>query len=365
VGALESSRMDMGVVLRSFSGKRVLVTGHTGFKGSWLAFLLREVGADVMGYALAPEPGPSHFELLGLARTIRHVLGDVRDAGALDSALREFQPEYVFHLAAQSLVGRSYADPVATIQVNVMGSTHLLDAVRRCDSVRSLVYITSDKCYENLEWVWGYRETDRLGGHDPYSASKAAAEIVFSAYARSYYAARTTLGAATTRAGNVIGGGDWALDRIVPDCIRAIEAGRAIRLRNPGATRPWQHVLEPLSGYLVLAALLREQPSEYGGAWNFGPSTREVRTAHDVARAIVQHFGRGSLEFAGAVTGRHEATLLQLNCDKAHQLLGWYPRWSVDQTLEATARWYAQVMGGAKAEDLTRSQIRDYFPELR
>ena len=355
----------MGAVLRSFSGKRVFITGHTGFKGSWLSFLLGELGADVMGYALASEPGLSHFELLGLARRIRHVVGDVRDAGAVDRALLGFQPEYVFHLAAQSLVGRSYADPLGTLQVNVMGSTHLLDAIRRSESVRSLVYITSDKCYENLEWVWGYRETDRLGGRDPYSASKAAAELVFSAYARSYYNARTTLGAATTRAGNVIGGGDWAADRIVPDCIRAIEAGRAIRLRNPGATRPWQHVLEPLAGYLLLAARLRERPSEYGGAWNFGPSTQEVRTVHDVARAIVQHLGRGSIETVGAEDALQEANLLQLNCDKAHQLLGWYPRWSVDETLEATARWYAEVLGGAKAEDLTRSQIRDYFPELR
>src|SRR5439155_2162566 len=227
---------------------------------------------------LASEPGLSHFELLGLARRIRHVVGDVRDAGAVDRALLGFQPEYVFHLAAQSLVGRSYADPLGTLQVNVMGSTHLLDAIRRSESVRSLVYITSDKCYENLEWVWGYRETDRLGGRDPYSASKAAAELVFSAYARSYYNARTTLGAATTRAGNVIGGGDWAADRIVPDCIRAIESNTPIRLRNPRATRPWQHVLEPISGYLLLAAQLRSQPTKYQGAWNFGPADTEART---------------------------------------------------------------------------------------
>jgi CDP-glucose 4,6-dehydratase len=365
VGALTPPRTDMGAVLGSFSGKRVFITGHTGFKGSWLSFLLREVGAEVMGFALAPEPGPSHFELLGLSQRIRHVLGDIRDADALGGALCGFQPEYVFHLAAQPLVGRSYADPVGTFATNILGSTHLLDAVRRCESVRSLVYITSDKCYENLEWVWGYRETDRLGGHDPYSASKAAAEVVFSAYARSYFGARSALGAATTRAGNVIGGGDWAADRIVPDCIRALAAGQAIRLRHPQATRPWQHVLEPLSGYLLLAALLHGQPSQHAGAWNFGPSTREVRTVLDVAKAIVQHFRRGSIEFAPVDTGRHEATLLQLNCDKAHHSLGWYPRWSVDETLEATAYWYAQVLGGAKAEDVTRAQIKDYFPELR
>src|ERR1035437_8446958 len=211
--------MSMRDALEAFSGKRVFVTGHTGFKGTWLTFLLKELGADVMGYSLAPEPGPSHFDLLDLKAKIHHVVGDIRDAAALRDRLRSFRPEYVFHLAAQALVKKSYDDPVGTIGSNVMGSVHLLDAVRQSDTVRSLVYITSDKCYENVEWVWGYRENDRLGGHDPYSASKAAAEIVFSAYARSYFSMRPTLGAATARAGNVIGGGDWAVDRIIPDCI--------------------------------------------------------------------------------------------------------------------------------------------------
>ncbi|MCS6765362.1 MAG: CDP-glucose 4,6-dehydratase [Candidatus Protistobacter heckmanni] len=356
--------LSMRDALASFAGKRVFITGHTGFKGSWLTFLLKEAGADVTGYALAPEPGPSHFELLKLAPRIHHIVGDIADAAALKKALLDFQPEYVFHLAAQALVKRSYQDPVGTFQTNVMGSVHLLEAVRHCASVRSLVYITSDKCYENVEWVWGYRENDRLGGRDPYSASKGAAEVVFSAYARSYLQDQDGLGAASTRAGNVIGGGDWAADRIIPDCVRAIEAGKPIVLRNPNATRPWQHVLEPLSGYVLLAANLHARPQAFDSAWNFGPSSIEVRTVEDVARAIVASLGRGSIQVEQPAHAQHEAQLLQLNCDKAHQQLGWSPRWPVDKTLDATAHWYAAYLGGKDVEEVTRAQIHDYFPEL-
>ena len=356
--------MDMRDVLKSFSGKRVFITGHTGFKGSWLTYLLKEMGADVMGFALPPAPGPSHFEMLDLKTSINHVVGDIRDASALQDAMQKFQPEYVFHLAAQALVKKSYDDPVATFDSNVMGSVHLLDAVRRCDSVRSLVFITSDKCYENVEWVWGYRENDRLGGHDAYSASKAAAEVVFSAYDRSFFVSNPELGAATTRAGNVVGGGDWAVDRIIPDCIRAIEAGEPIRLRNPGATRPWQHVLEPLSGYLLLAARLYEDPKRWGGSWNFGPSSQEARTVQNVAEVIIGHFGRGKIEIVKSKKQVHEAQLLQLNCDKSHQLLGWAPRWHVEKTLEATAVWYKTIIEGGNAEAITRAQIYEFFQEL-
>jgi len=264
--------------LKVFSGRRVFITGHTGFKGSWLAFLLKEVGAEVMGFALPPATKTNHFDLLRLDKKIKHVVGDIRDSLFLAETIDKFQPEFVFHLAAQALVRPSYDDPVGTFSTNVIGSVNLLDAVRRCASVRSLVYITSDKCYENVEWIWGYREVDQLGGRDPYSASKAAAEIAFSSYDRSFFEVRPLMGAATTRAGNVIGGGDWAVDRIIPDCIRAIEMGEPIRLRNPLATRPWQHVLEPLSGYLLLAAKLYDEPKSWGGAWNFGPTSNEVRT---------------------------------------------------------------------------------------
>ncbi|WP_114651975.1 CDP-glucose 4,6-dehydratase [Polynucleobacter necessarius] len=349
---------------KSFKNKKVLITGHTGFKGSWLAFLLSEMGADVMGFALPPATTVNHFNLLDLDKKIKHVVGDIRDASMLAATMKEFQPEFVFHLAAQALVRPSYDDPGATFSTNVMGSVNLLDAVRCCDSVRSLVYITSDKCYENVEWIWGYRENDLLGGRDPYSASKAASEIIFSSYARSFFAQRPSLGAATTRAGNVIGGGDWATDRIIPDCIRAIEAGAPIRLRNPGATRPWQHVLEPLAGYLLLSARLYEEPKRWGGSWNFGPSTNEVRTVQNVAEVIIGHLGKGRIEVVESPAQVHEARLLQLNCDKAHQLLDWYPRWNAEMTLESTALWYKTVMNGGNAEQITRAQIHDFFPEL-
>ena len=349
---------------KSFLNKRVFITGHTGFKGSWLAMLLKELGADVMGYALPPVTAVNHFDLLCLGKKIKHVVGDIRDASLLANTVNEFQPEFVFHLAAQALVRPSYDDPTATFSTNVMGSVNVLEAVRRCESVRSLVYITSDKCYENVEWIWGYRENDQLGGRDPYSASKAAAEVVFSSYARSFYEQRPSLGAASTRAGNVIGGGDWAVDRIIPDCIRAIEAGEPIRLRNPGATRPWQHVLEPLAGYLLLAVRLYEEPKLWGGSWNFGPSTHEVRTVQNVAEVIIDHMGKGSIEILESQTQVHEARLLQLNCDKAHQLLGWYPRWHAEQTLEVTALWYKLIMNGGNAEQITRAQIHAFFPEL-
>jgi len=351
-------------VLKLFSGRKVFITGHTGFKGSWLAFLLNEAGADVMGFALKPSPPLNHFELLGLDKKIKHIVGDIRDANLLSSKLKEFKPEFVFHLAAQALVRPSYDDPLDTFSTNVMGSANLLEAVRRSDSVRSLVYITSDKCYENVEWIWGYRENDRLGGIDPYSASKAAAEILFSSYARSFLDVKSGLGAATTRAGNVIGGGDWAVDRIIPDCIRAMSSGQPIRIRNPMATRPWQHVLEPLTGYLMLAAHLYDDPKSWGGAWNFGPSSTDVRTVHDVAKIIVDYFGKGKIEVVESTNQVHEARLLQLNCDKSHQLLGWHPRWNSEQTLRETAAWYKEMLSGGDVESITRSQIRKFFPEL-
>lgn len=352
-------------ISRVFGGRRVFITGHTGFKGSWLAFLLNEAGANVMGFSLTPSTQVNHFDLLELDKKIKHVVGDVRDAALLSSTLNQFQPEFVFHLAAQALVRPSYDDPAATFSTNVMGSVNLLDAVRKCDSVRSLVYVTSDKCYENVEWIWGYRESDQLGGRDPYSASKAAAELVFSSYARSFFEQRPLLGTASARAGNVIGGGDWAVDRIIPDCMRAIACGESVCLRNPVATRPWQHVLEPIAGYLLLAARLYEEPTRWGGAWNFGPSTQEVRTVQNVAEVIISHIGKGRVEVVQSPTQVHEARLLQLNCDKAQQLLGWHPRWDVDKTLEATALWYKAFMNGDNASDITRVQIKEFFSKER
>ncbi len=351
--------------MKIFHGKRVFITGHTGFKGSWLAFLLSEMGADVMGFALPPSTPINHFDLLRLNKRIKHVTGDIRNASFLNQTLNGFEPEFVFHLAAQALVRPSYDNPADTYSTNIMGSVNLLDAVRQCPSVRSLVYVTSDKCYENVEWIWGYRENDLLGGRDPYSASKAAAEIVFSSYARSFFDERLLFGAATARAGNVIGGGDWAVDRIIPDCIRAIEADEPICIRNPGATRPWQHVLEPLAGYLLLAARLYSEPNRWGGAWNFGPSTSEVRTVLNVTETFIDHLGKGRIEITDSYKQLHEANLLQLNCDKAHQLLGWHPRWNVEQTIRATALWYKNIMAGADAEQITKAQLYEFFPELK
>ena len=349
--------------LSFFAGAKVFITGHTGFKGSWLAFLLNELGADVMGFSLPPLTDINHFNLLGLNKKIKHVVGDIRDANLLFTTMNKFQPEFVFHLAAQALVRHSYNDPLTTLSTNIMGSVNLLDAVKRSNSVRSLVFVTSDKCYENVEWVWGYRESDQLGGRDPYSASKAAAEIVFSSYTRSFFEQSPFLGAATARAGNVIGGGDWAMDRIIPDCIRAIGLDKPIQLRNPSATRPWQHVLEPLAGYLLLAARLYEEPKLWGGPWNFGPSSKEVRTVKSVVEKIIDRLGKGRIEIESQNIQAHEAQLLQLNCDKAHQLLGWQPRWNVDQALEATVLWYKSVMNGGSAEDITRAQIHAFFSE--
>ena len=348
--------------LEVFRGKRVLVTGHTGFKGSWLTLLLNGLGAEVMGYALAPEYAGGHFERLGLEKQIRHVTGDVRDLNRMRTEAAAFQPEIVFHLAAQALVRPSYFDPKTTFDVNVGGGVNLLEVVRTCESVRALVFITSDKCYENLEWIWGYRETDAMGGHDPYSASKGAAELLFSSYLRSFFANRPDFGAATARAGNVIGGGDWAADRIVPDCVRALQAGQPITIRSPRATRPWQHVLEPLSGYLKLGSRLLESGHAYNGSWNFGPHVGDVRTVLDVANAIAGQFENGSVIVDEPRDKPHEAHLLQLNSDKARQLLQWDTRWNFEQTLAATSGWYRDVLvHGRPAEEISRTQISAYY----
>ena len=349
--------------LEFFSGKRVFITGHTGFKGAWLTQTMLRSGAIVCGYSLPIIDNESHFNGLGLKDLITHIEGDIRDEKNLSGAVKEFRPDIVFHLAAQALVKLAYKDPVATFSTNVMGSLNLLQAVNSCASIRSMVYVTSDKCYENVEWEWGYRETDTLGGHDPYSASKAAAEIVFSSYARSFYKDRGNFGAASVRAGNVIGGGDYSLDRIVPDCIRAIRKNNPIELRNPQSTRPWQHVLEPLSGYILLAQKLFESPKEYSQAWNFGPGSQESRNVGEVAQQIVDIYGQGSVSLGVVPSDFHEANLLQLNCDLAHHKLGWHPRWGVEKTLEITAEWYRLVDNGASMKEVTNSQIDDYFGE--
>lgn len=348
-------------LLPLFRGKRVLLTGDTGFKGSWLALWLLEAGAEVFGYALPPEREDAHFNQLGLRHRLTHQDGDIRDLPQLVAFFEQAQPEFVFHLAAQALVRRSYRNPKETFDTNIGGSINILECVRATDSVQSLVYITSDKCYNNKEWIWGYRENDELGGPDPYSASKAAAELVFSAYSASFFQDRTSLGFASVRAGNVIGGGDWSEDRIVPDCIRSLQAREPIILRKPQATRPWQHVLEPLSGYLTLAAALRKEPAQYSGSWNFGPSEQASRTVLEMTTRIIQHWGEGTIEQHIEDNAPHEAGLLRLNCDKANQLLDWHPRWGFEQTIKQTMDWYSAVLSGASAAEVSSNQIRDYL----
>lgn len=350
--------------LEFFKGKRVFITGHTGFKGTWLTQIMVRSGAVVCGYSLPVINDESHFNGLGLEGMMTHVEGDICDEICVAEAIVGFKPDIVFHLAAQALVKVAYVDPVTTFSTNVMGSLNVLQAVNSCPSVRSLVYVTSDKCYENVEWEWGYRETDTLGGHDPYSASKAAAEIVFSSYVRSFYQERGSFGAASVRAGNVIGGGDYSLDRIVPDCIRAIRKNNPIELRNPQSTRPWQHVLEPLSGYVVLAQKLFEEPKKHSHPWNFGPDSQSPRNVGYVAQKIVDVYGQGSVSLGVVESNFHEANLLQLNCDLAHHKLGWKSRWDVEKTLRMTADWYRLVDLGISMKEVTNAHIDDYFGEL-
>jgi len=344
-----------------FKGKRVLITGDTGFKGSWLAYWLQYLGADVYGYALPPERGFDHFNLLGLRQTITHYDGDIRNFSEVQEFFQKSRPEFVFHLAAQPLVRKSYAVPKDTFDTNVGGTINILEATRHTPSVNVLVMITSDKCYRNKEWLWGYRENDELGGKDPYSASKAAAEMAISAYRDSFFESRRDFGSASVRAGNVIGGGDWSADRIVPDCIRALENHEPIRLRNPDATRPWQHVMEPLSGYLLLAHHLSLHPGRFGGSYNFGPENRQMHTVRDVAEELLSVWGSGHIEVTKNPDDPKEAGLLHLNCDKAHQALGWYPKWDFKKTVRQTAQWYKAIRDGAKAESVTKKQIVEYM----
>lgn len=324
-----------------FAGRRVSITGHTGFKGSWLALWLAELGAEVSGFALEPPTDPSLFVDAGVAeRLYSHRIGDIRDARATEAFIVESRPEIVVHLAAQPLVRDSYDDPVTTYETNVMGTVHVLEAVRECDSVRAVVSVTSDKCYENHERSAAYRETDALGGFDPYSSSKGCAEIVTAAYRRSFFSHPGSARIATARAGNVVGGGDWARDRIVPDCIRALARNTNVIVRNPDAVRPWQHVLEPLSGYLTLAAALLEG-DEAQGAWNFGPDDEGTVPVRDLVDEILEAWGSGRWELDPAASAQpHEARLLRLDSTKAHTQLGWVPVWDVAETLSRTAAWY-------------------------
>ncbi len=317
-----------------YKNKRIFITGHTGFKGSWLTLWLINLGAEVIGYSLEPPTKPSLFEVLNIKENIVNIIGDIRDERKLKKVFKEYKPEIVFHLAAQSLVGFSYKEPKITYETNVIGTLNLLEAVRETQSVRVVIVVTSDKCYENKEWFYGYREIDPLGGYDPYSSSKACVEILVSSYRRSF-----GLPLATCRAGNVIGGGDWQVDRLIPDCVKALSKGESIKIRNPEAIRPWQHVFEPLSGYLLLAMRMWEEPIEYSEAWNFGPFEKDLATVREVVEKVIDLWGEGKYE---VIEDKyyHEAGILRLDISKTMLKLGWKPKWNLDTALKKTIDWY-------------------------
>lgn len=342
-----------------WNGRRVLITGHTGFKGSWLSLWLQSLGAEVHGYALTPPTDPAMFVVATVEKGLAsHTIADVRDPQTLTARIQAVSPEIVFHLAAQPLVRASYANPAETYAVNVMGTVNLLDAVRRTPSVRTVVNITTDKCYENREWPWPYRENEAMGGHDPYSSSKGCAELVTAAY-RSSFLAAADVGVATARAGNVIGGGDWATDRLIPDILRAIDAGDELVIRSPGAVRPWQHVLEPLSGYLRLAERLHLDPRSVAEAWNFGPSEDDARSVRWIVECIKTH--REGMSWREETSKQpHEANLLKLDSSKARSRLGWSPRWSLENALAATLAWHSAWHASEDMRAFTLRQIADY-----
>jgi CDP-glucose 4,6-dehydratase len=345
-------------------GRRILITGHTGFKGSWLALWLSELGAEVTGFALAPPTTPSLFDAANISRNIRHITGDVRDIDAIRSAVHTAKPEIVFHLAAQPIVRYSYQEPVETYATNVMGTVHVLEACREVEGVRAIVAVTSDKCYENREWVWPYRENDPMGGYDPYSSSKGAAELVISAYRRSFFSAGT--GLASVRAGNVIGGGDWASDRLIPDLIRAFEAGKRPDIRSPQSVRPWQHVLEALGGYLMIAEKLYNGDMSIATGWNFGPSDDDAKPVSWIVQNMLAKWGDGAPDGWDAPTGDqpHEAHLLRLDCSKARTELGWRPALCLDEALQLVVEWHRAVHAGGDAREISLAQLAHYRQSL-
>ncbi len=346
--------------------KRVLLTGHTGFKGSWLALWLQSLGARVVGYALEPPTYPNLFEVARVAEQMTSEIGDICEFHRLKQVVTSFRPEIVIHLAGQSLVRESYQNPVATYAVNVMGTVNILETVRQTEGVRAVINITSDKCYENREWVWGYREIDPLGGYDPYSSSKACAELVTAAYRNSFFNPNSYLkhgvAVATARSGNVIGGGDWATDRLVPDCLRAFEKGKPVNLRSPNAVRPWQHVLEPVSGYLLLAEkLLSPEGFRYACAWNFAPDSQGHVTVSEIVGIIANLWGaNASIEIDSAREQPHEAGLLRLDTTRARIELNWRPCWTVQQAVQATVDWHRAWLAGQDMRQYSLRQIASY-----
>lgn len=357
--------MNIDIYNSFFSGKRVLVTGHTGFKGSWLSIWLHELGAEVVGIAQEPFSYHDNFVLSGIGEKIKaDIRADIRDGERIKEIFQEYRPEIVFHLAAQPLVRLSYDIPVETYQTNVMGTINILEAIRVTDSVKVGIMITTDKCYENKEQIWGYREDEPMGGYDPYSSSKGAAEIAIASWRRSFFNPneyeKHGKSIASVRAGNVIGGGDWALDRIIPDCIKALEADKSIEIRSPKAIRPWQHVLEPLSGYMLLAQKMWNEPTKYCEGWNFGPRAEAISTVWDVAERVVEYYGSGDLKDLSGPVALHEAKLLMLDISKAKLILGWEPMLDIEQTIELTVDWYKRYQR-ENVHSICLEQIKKYI----
>jgi len=349
-----------------YKGKKVLVTGHTGFKGSWLVKWLQLLGADVSGYALAPSSRPNHFSLLNLE--MKSEEADVRDGEKLAAFIRAVQPDIIFHLAAQAIVRASYEDPVETFSTNVMGTLNLFEACRKTPSVKAIINVTSDKCYENREWIWGYRENDPMGGFDPYSASKGCAELLTASYRNSFFNSRDyknkhRILLASGRAGNVIGGGDWATDRLIPDLVKAAAENVQVNIRNPKATRPWQHVLEPLSGYLNLGWRLLQGEKEFADGWNFGPDTNSNLSVDEITGISKKYWDKITAVYNTDVTGHHEANLLMLDCSKANKLMKWKPVWQIDTTVQLTIEWYKNYYG--KKEIRTEKDISTYVNDAK
>lgn len=355
-----------GIVDPQFwSGKKVFLTGHTGFKGGWLTIWLTSMGAKLTGYSLSPNTSPNLYEVAKIASLCeRSIIGDIRELNVLRNAIVEASPDVVVHMAAQPLVRYSYENPVDTYATNVMGTVHLLEAVRSCPSVRAALIVTTDKCYENKEWIWGYRENEPMGGYDPYSNSKGCAELVTAAYRQSFFSekeyANHRLAVASARAGNVIGGGDWSEDRLIPDAISAFEAKQPLMIRNPLATRPWQHVLEPLSGYLVLAQALFERGPDFSGAWNFGPLDPDARPVKEVVELLISQWGGTAAWKQDGALQPHEAHFLRLDCSKAKEALNWNARWSLEKAIEAIVEWRQTYSKGGDMLAMTRKQIDSY-----
>jgi CDP-glucose 4,6-dehydratase len=345
-------------------GKVVLITGHTCFKGSWLALWLQSMGANVIGYALPPPTNPSLFVTANVANGMTSIEGDIRDISSFSNMFNKYHPEIVIHMAAQSLVRHSYANPIETYSTNVMGTVHLLEAARLAGSVRAIINVTSDKCYENREWVWGYRENEAMGGYDPYSSSKGCAELVTSAYRNSYFNPTNftdhQVALASVRAGNVIGGGDWAEDRLIPDIMRAIVKGEPVCIRSPHAIRPWQHVLEPLSGYLMLAKKLWEAGSAYSEAWNFGPNDEDTKPVSWIVDRLTKAWGEGANWVLDGIDHPHEEHYLKLDCSKAKTRLNWQPCWHLEETLNAIVDWHLAHQAGKDIREVTLGQIATY-----